>query len=55
MIKATQAIFSRHDNLVDMKSLFNYLVDYIGEEQMIDPLTKKDAMWQIVDTFTKDN
>jgi hypothetical protein len=54
MAKATHAIFTRHDNLVDMKALFNYLVDFTGSEKMIDPLTKEDALWSIVDTFTRD-
>ena len=54
MAKATQTIFGRHDSLVDMRSLFNYLVDFTGKEKMVDPLTKKDALWSIVDAFTRD-
>ena len=38
-----------------MKSLFSYLVDHIGLEQIIDPLTKEDALWSIIDMYTKDS
>jgi hypothetical protein len=38
--KASNAIFGPHEHLVDMKNLFNYLVDHIGKEQIVDPSTR---------------
>ena len=42
-----------HSNLVDMKSLFGYLVESLGTRQAIDPISKDDALWRIVDFFTR--
>lgn len=39
--------------LVDMRSLFGHLVKSLGERQAIDPVTKEDALWQIVEFFSK--
>jgi hypothetical protein len=36
-----------------MRSLFGYLVDKLGAKQALDPATKEDALWKIVDFFTK--
>jgi hypothetical protein len=36
-----------------MKAMFGYLVDHIGAESMIDPVTKKDILFNLVDTFTR--
>jgi hypothetical protein len=40
-------------SLVDMRSLFGYLVQNLGTKQVIDPVTKEDALWRIVDFFTQ--
>lgn len=37
-----------------MRALFSFLTDHIGTEQVIDPLTKEDALWNLVDFFTQD-
>jgi len=37
-----------------MKSLFTYLVDQVGGEKMLDPLTKRDALMELVDLYTND-
>ena len=36
-----------------MRSLFGYLVETLGTRQAIDPQSKDDALWRIVDFFTK--
>lgn len=36
-----------------MRSLFGYLVQNLGTKQVIDPVTKEDALWRIVDFFTQ--
>jgi len=33
-------MFGPHEHLVDMKNLFNYLVDHSGKEQIVDPSTR---------------
>ena len=38
--KAYDAIFGKFDGLVDMKATFSFLVEHIGSEAMIDPVTK---------------
>ena len=40
-------------SLVDMRTLFGYLVQNLGTKQVIDPVTKEDALWRIVDFFTQ--
>lgn len=51
---ASQAIFARHEALVNMRGMFKYLAKEVGQDQMVDPLTKKDALWEMVEMFTKD-
>jgi hypothetical protein len=38
--------------IVDMRALFGYLVESLGTRQAIDPVSKDDALWRIVDFFT---
>ena len=42
-----------YSTLVDMRSLFGHLVETLGTKQAIDPVTKDDALWRIVDFFTR--
>ena len=42
-----------NSNLVDMRSTFGFLVQNLGTKQAIDPTTKDDALWRIIDFFTK--
>ena len=46
-------VFGATESLVDMRALFTYLVDFLGTKQAIDPVTKQDALWHIIDFFTK--
>jgi hypothetical protein len=39
--------------LVDMRSLFGYLVANLGTKQAIDPVSKEDALWRVIDFYTK--
>jgi hypothetical protein len=39
--------------LVDMRNLFGFLVQNLGTKQAIDPVSKEDALWRIVEFFTK--
>jgi hypothetical protein len=38
---------------VDMRSLFEHLVQVLGSKQAIDPIKKEDALWNVIDLFTK--
>lgn len=40
--------------MVDMKSLFGFLVNQIGKQNILDPITKEDPIKRIIDFFTKD-
>jgi hypothetical protein len=40
-------------SLVDMRSLFGFLVDHLGQRQALDPHSKDDALWRLVEFFTK--
>ena len=40
-------------SLVDMRTLFGYLVQNLGTKQIIDPVSKEDALWRIVDFFSQ--
>jgi len=39
--------------LVDMRSLFGYLVSNLGTKAAIDPVSKEDALWRVVEFFTQ--
>lgn len=34
-----------------MRSLFGYLVEKIGNKQVIDPITKEDPLWRAIEFF----
>ena len=38
-------------SLVDMRALFGHLVESLGTKQAIDPVSKEDALWRIVEFF----
>ena len=52
--KLYHEIFAYPD-LVDMNTLFGYLINKLGSGTVIDPTTKEDALWRVIDFFTKNN
>jgi len=50
----SKKVFGKAENLVDMKALSEYLVKSLGERQIVDPLTKEDSIWSLIDFFTGD-
>jgi hypothetical protein len=38
-------------SLVDMRALFGHLVERLGTKQAIDPVSKEDALWRVVQFF----
>lgn len=37
-----------------MRSVFSYLVDQVGSQQLLDTFTKEDAIWNLIDFYTSD-
>jgi len=37
-----------------MRALVGFLVKKLGKTQVIDPVTKQDAVWELIDFFTQD-
>ena len=52
--KLSKRVFGEGEHLVDMNSLVEYLVQSIGTGKIIDPLTKEDSIWSLIDFFTSD-
>ena len=48
----SKRVFGKNEDLVDMRSLSEYLVRSLGGRQIIDPLTKEDSLWSLIDFFT---
>ena len=40
--------------MVDMGALINFLVTKLGSNQIIDPITREDTVWQLLDFLAKD-
>lgn len=36
-----------------MRALFSFLVEKVGSKEPIDPSTKQDVMWNVIDFFTR--
>ena len=47
-----QKVFD-NEHLVDMRAMFAVLLDKVGRKQVIDPVTKEDGLWRIVEFFTR--
>jgi hypothetical protein len=48
-----QQVFDKGQQIIDMRSLFSYLVEKVGTKEALDPVTKEDGLWKIIDFFTK--
>lgn len=46
-------VFSESDKLIDMQSLFGHLVERVGQKDIVDPYTKQDVLWSLIDFFTR--
>lgn len=42
-----------YPELVDMNNLFSLIVNKLGSNILIDPLTNEDAVWKIINFFTQ--
>lgn len=47
-------IFGQSDGLIDLPALFDHLVSQVGSRQVLDPLTKEDSLWKLVESQTMD-
>ena len=45
-------MFGKGEDLVDMAALAEYLVSSLGPRQVVDPLTKDDSIWSLIEFFT---
>jgi len=36
-----------------MSELFQYLVDQVGSQVLVDPFTKEDGLWNLIDLFSQ--
>ena len=52
MYALSKRVFGKNEDLVDMRSLSDYLVRSLGGRQIIDPLTREDSLWSMIDFFT---
>lgn len=48
-----EKVLANTEDLVDMRLMFALLVDKIGDKQAVDPISKEDNMWLLIDFFTK--
>ena len=48
----SKRVFGQGEDLVDMAALAEYLVSSLGARQVVDPLTKDDSIWSLIDFFT---
>lgn len=47
-------MFGQLENIVDIGAVFKHIVDKIGGKQLIDPITKKDPIQEIIEFFAQD-
>ena len=46
-------IMDEHADLVNMKKLFSFLVDKVGAHRVVDPVTKTDTLWELIEMSTQ--
>ena len=44
-------VFAKHDSLVDMRALSKFLIRKTGSKQIIDPLTREDSLFGLINLF----
>ena len=49
----SQAIFGQNGSLIDMAATLDYLVHSLGSQSLVDPLTKEDAIWSLIEFYTR--
>jgi len=50
----SKQIFGKSDGLVDLPSLFEYLVQSVGKRQVIDPFSNSDSLWKLIESQITD-
>lgn len=54
LFAVNREIFGQHEELVDMRALSSFLVEKLGSQHLMDPINKEDAVWGLIDSFTRD-
>mgnify|MGYP006152945877 CR=1 FL=1 len=52
LLDHNEQIFRQHSDLVDMRSLFKYLVNKLDGRPLIDPITHEDELWKLCELFS---
>lgn len=51
--KIIAKVFAQNKSLVDTSALIDFLVDHLGSQTLIDPLTQEDPLAKLIDFYTK--
>lgn len=54
LLSLSQKIFGASDGLVALPELFDSLVEQVGTRQVVDPITKEDSLWKLIESQTAD-
>ena len=50
----SKGIFETSDGLVDLPALFEHLVSQVGSRQVLDPHSRVDGLWSLIEAKTMD-
>ena len=54
ILALSNSIYGQSEGLVDMDSLVDHLVSQVGTRQVIDPISKEDSLWALIEGQTLD-
>lgn len=53
-LQVSKEVFGGQDSqAIDMRSLFGMLVNKLGTQEALDPVTREDGLWNLIDYYTK--
>ena len=50
ILGVSQQVYGPSEGLVDFAALTDYLVDQVGSRQVLDPFTKEDSLWNLIES-----
>ena len=54
ILGVSKQVYGASEGLVDFTALSDFLVDQVGARQVLDPITKKDSLWGLIESQTCD-
>ena len=51
--KFGEHLFGQNKCLIDVDATTDFMVDTIGQQILLDPMTKEDAMWNFIEFYTR--